>query len=327
MKKFILLTTLALPLSLFAQTYSFEQGANGYYDGSTWTNVEMYSGNSLTSGTAKITNLTVSGTTLPSNAFQAVTYDAATVCSADLTAFPSSADYKISWKYFLDAAGANQKSGVLLRAQDAASGWGAARQGYYFMFQSTGTSGSIRVRVIKFTASTSQPSGAMVDQTVAIPDFTTGPIYLRASAQGSTSVSLTAEYSTDNTIWTTITSVTDLTDTYPVGKTQIVWGYGTFSGITLGYFDDITYARTTTHLDAKTMDDVKIGVDANRKLIFSGNTSTYSTLNLYSFEGVLIMSMDLQNGKNLSDVTLKSGAYIAVLKNNTNMISKKILVR
>jgi hypothetical protein len=69
-------------------------------------------------------------------------------------------------------------------------------------------------------------------------------LYLRASAQGSLSVTLTFDYSTDGVTWVNAARSNDATATrFERGATQVVWG---LAAATTGvYLDDITFQGVT----------------------------------------------------------------------------------
>jgi hypothetical protein len=69
-------------------------------------------------------------------------------------------------------------------------------------------------------------------------------VYFRASAQGSSSVTLTFDYSLDGVTWTNVARTNDATAARRLqGATQIVWG---LAAATTGiYLDDITFQGVT----------------------------------------------------------------------------------
>lgn len=301
----LLLVLAMLPISLFAQEtveYTFDVGGNGYYDGTTYTNLTNYTGST---GTFQLTNASTLGLTFgdnnATNVFRALTYGA-NVSSVDLTAIPTSTDQQATWKQYLKTSTSNSKSGIILRAQTTASTYSAqARQGYYFWAQNEGTEGKVRFRIRSLDATTSGSS--IGDATVTISGYTTGPLYLKAIASGT---SLSFSYSLDNSTWTT--AIASFTNTaYSQGLVQWAWGVGGGSSVTDVYFDDITvtYTAATSSISSAVSNASSLEVAVNGRSVSVKNADSFS---IYNISGAKVY--ETQSSGDGSTLTLTPGVYI-----------------
>jgi hypothetical protein len=315
-----LLVALAiLPISLFAQEtveYTFDLGGNGYYDGSTYTNLESYT---ASTGTFQLTNASTLSLTFgdsnSTNVFRALTFGS-NISSVDLTAIPTSTDQEATWtQYIKTSTTSNTKSGVILRAQTTASTYSTqARQGYYFWAQNTGTEGQILFRVR--TLDTSSSGTTICNVTVSgISGYTTGPLYLKATASGTT---LSFSYSTDNSTWTTAWSATNTT--YSQGLVQWAWGVGGGSNVTDVYFDNITvtYTDATLSVSSTVSDDNSLTVTLDGRNVTINNVDSFS---IYNISGAKVY--ETQSSGDGSTITLTPGVYIVKSGNTV----KKFIIK
>ncbi|MBP1618139.1 MAG: hypothetical protein H6Q14_1966 [Bacteroidetes bacterium] len=314
-----LLVALAiLPISLFAQEtveYTFDLGGNGYYDGSTYTNLESYT---ASTGTFQLTNASTLGLTFgdsnATNVFRALTYGA-NVSSVDLTAIPTSTDQEATWTQYIKTSTSNSKSGIILRAQTTASTYSAqARQGYYFWAQNEGTEGKVRFRIRSLDA-TSGGTG-IGDATVTISGYTTGPLYLKAVASGT---SLSFYYSLDNSTWTT--AISSFTNTaYSQGLVQWAWAVGSGSSVTDVYFDNITvtYTDATLSVSSTVSDDNSLTVTLDGRNVTINNVDSFS---IYNISGAKVY--ETQSSGDGSTITLTPGVYIVKSGNTV----KKFIIK
>jgi hypothetical protein len=236
----VLLAVLAVfPISLFSQVvYTFDKGGNGYYNGSTYKNMVPFPG-TASSSTFELTNAATLGVTLAdankTNLFRGLTRTG-NVCSVDLTAISSSADQQVEWIQYTKTSTTDlTKNGIVLRAQSAASGYSSCvRRGYYFVVQTTGIVGQMKFRGIKLDEATGVTN--IFDAKISLSGYTTGPLYLRAVAKGTT---LSFYYSLDNVAWELAAKGTDTT--FKEGTVQIAWGVGGGSNVTDAYFDMVKF--------------------------------------------------------------------------------------
>ncbi|HEY6913971.1 MAG TPA: hypothetical protein VI413_04785, partial [Paludibacter sp.] len=314
MKKFFTFLILVLPLSVFGQvTYTFDSGGNGYYDGTTWTNLSLYNGGSV--GTANTVATTPAGTTiLPSSVFHPTLYNS-NASSADLTAIPTSNDCEVVWTDYLNVATDGIKSGMILRAQSSvtAAYSTGTRPGYYFLAQHS-ASGQVRFRILTLNAALGSATELTVPfAAVNIPGYTTGPLYLKAKVKGT---ALIFSYSTDKINWTV--GGTGTSSTYTSGTVQIAWGYGGGSPID-AYIDDVTF----TNLDV-----TSVKLVGDDKYLYTGAEQGPSTSTTAFFTSTPIVTYKYKGiGSTTYDesVTAPSaaGKYIATVDATYNIQNAK----
>ena len=156
----------------------------------------------------------------------------------NLTSFPVSSDYNITWKEYVTQGNTGYKKGFLLRAGGTGGYTTGIKRGYYFMVQNNSTTGSVNFRIMNSSASgiaDVKNSGA-----VTIPGFGVNKAcWFRASVTGNV---LKFEYSMDGVTFTTGTSYTDAANLYSSGETQLVYGIGSGSGQYC--YDDIKFKST-----------------------------------------------------------------------------------
>jgi hypothetical protein len=152
---------------------------------------------------------------------------------ANLTSFPTSSDYTVTWKEYLTQGNASFKKGFLLRGSGTGSYTTGINKGYFFMVQNNTTTGSVNFRILNSSSAgiaNIKDSGA-----VTIPGFAVNTAcWFRASVTGSV---LKFEYSMDGLTFTVGATVTD--STYSSGGTQLVYGIG--NGVVQYLYDDITF--------------------------------------------------------------------------------------
>jgi hypothetical protein len=285
LRTLLLLFGAVLPLTIFAQvTYTFDSGGNGYFDSgtSTWTNLTRYG---TTPGACSISDAATLGVTFSDGNWTKVFVPGVRsgyTSSADLTAIPSTADYQVVWKQYIKTATSAVKDGVLLRGQSVASGYSTqVRKGYLFTATSTGTAGQIRFRIMKFDATNTLTD--LNSAYITPAGYTTGPIYVKAVAQGTT---LTLYYSLNNSTWTQVAQKTGAAD-YTSGVTQITWG---MNGNDVDmYFDDITFTDLTPV-------DPSVSITGYDKYTYTGSaqgpsSATYANFTstptlTYAYEGL-----------------------------------------
>jgi hypothetical protein len=163
----------------------------------------------------------------------------------NLDLFPKNAtDYSVSWKQYIGSAGTEYKVGVLLRGDTEKFGTATTgyvqgiMHGYLFIVYNTGSASQFR---IYRSTSTFNELLMIVNTGVGTLNPAPGqPIWYRASATGSASVSLVFEYSTDGVNWNIGANTTDNTSpAFTSGATQIVWGLA--ANAVNFYMDDITF--------------------------------------------------------------------------------------
>lgn len=192
-------------------------------------NVSVGIGNNATAGVVSYTD----GTGTTSNVLKPYgggQFSSTGVLNMDL--FTNRAtDYSVTWKLCTGAD--NYKIGVLLRGDpenvgDEISGYvQGIMHGYLFIVQYDRKNSKTKLRIHRsgdtFHSLTSN------FKEVTIKDFSPAagqPVWYRASVSGTTSVSLSLEYSTDNITWKSGASCTDAAGFYQQGATQFIWGLG-----------------------------------------------------------------------------------------------------
>jgi hypothetical protein len=158
-------------------------------------------------------------------------------------------DYSVTWRQAVASASTDYKVGVLLRGDAANVGTSSTgyvqgiMQGYVFIAYYNRSTPSVDFRIYKSTSSTSLTMLTNASVTSLNPEASE-VLYLRASAQGSSSVKLTFDYSTDGVTWVNAARSNDATATrFERGATQVVWG---LAAATTGvYLDDITFQGVT----------------------------------------------------------------------------------
>ena len=310
--KLYFLILLFTPLSVFSQiTYTFDADGNGYTAdaGATYTNMTPYGTTTL----ATMETKTLSALAAPAGAdgntslvFHGLTkLSGINTMSVDLTAFTGSSDQQVVWKTYLKAANVATRAGVMLRAQSTVSGYASGvRQGYYFSVVGTTTSGTVSYRITKFTSATGV-TDLKAATNAAIAGFTTGPLYLRAKAVGTT---LSFEYSINGTTWTLFpgASVTDAA--FSAGTVQLTYGLGGGSNLDQ-YVDDVTITNLSTP---------KVTFTGLNKFEFTGAaqgassaTTSYFTATpslTYSYKGIGATSYALSSSQPTAP-----GHYIALV--------------
>jgi len=153
-------------------------------------------------------------------------------------------DYSVTWKQCIGSAASGHKVGVLLRGDTENYGTDSTGyvegifHGYLFIVYNTGSGSQFR---IYRSTSTFNSVTVLINSSVdALVPAAGQPVWYKASVSGTTSVSLTFEYSTDGINWKTGASVTDNTQpAFTSGATQIVWGLA-ITNVNF-YMDDITF--------------------------------------------------------------------------------------
>jgi hypothetical protein len=236
----LLVVLAALPVSLFSQIiYTFDKGGNGFYNGSTYTNLVPFPA-SASYSTFEVTNAASLEVTLTdankTSLFRGLSRTA-NVGSVDLTAIPSGADQQVEWTQYLKTSTTDlTKNGMVLRAQASAPGYASSvRQGYYFLIQTTGTPGLMKFRALRLDEAERVTN--IFDRQIPITGYTAGPLYLRAIVKGT---SLSFYYSLDNATWNLAATGDDAT--FAEGKVQIAWGLGGGSNVTDSYFDNVRFS-------------------------------------------------------------------------------------
>ncbi|MEI6948160.1 glycoside hydrolase family 98 domain-containing protein [Paraflavisolibacter sp. H34] len=163
----------------------------------------------------------------------------------DLNLFPSdAADYSVTWKQSTGSV-TDYKVGCLLRGSGsvgtATTGYVQGMlNGYVFIVYHAGAART-EFRIYRSTTATSL--NTLVNTTVAgyVPAVGQS-VWYRASATGTSPVSLKLEYSTDSISWNTGAVATDATaGAFAAGATQLVWGLAS-PGYDF-FMDDITYNK------------------------------------------------------------------------------------
>lgn len=154
-----------------------------------------------------------------------------------------STDYSVTWKQLVNA-GKDYKVGVLLRGDatkigDDATGYvNGIMQGYLFIVYSK-TSGGSEFRIYKSTSTYNALSMLVNTGVSTLIPATNQPVWYRASVSGTSLVTLKLEYSTDSITWKTGSTVTDSSNPFAYGSTELVWGLGV--GNVDFYVDNITF--------------------------------------------------------------------------------------
>lgn len=326
MKNFtkILFTSLAvLPVALFGQTiYTFDGTGNGSYNGTSYSNMVQYP-EDFPIGIFELTDASTLGLTLAdanttklfhgTGGIGSNSGSTVQASSLDLTAIPSGTDQQVVWTLYLKTqTTSTSKSGIVLRAQSTSAGYSSEiRQGYYFMAQSLGTAGQFRFRIIKLSSDTGVSN--IGDQTITIDGFTTGPLYLKAVAQGTNQA---LYYSLDNSTWVSATTATDAT--FASGTVQLAWGLGSGSNVNDVYFDNIIYtALSTTSVN-------NMVANGGLRVVTDGNNVTINNARsfiVYDLMGVKVKEIHSDTSSNT--ITLKKGAYLVKSDNSV----EKVIVR
>jgi len=300
----ILLVALAvLPTAAFGQVvYTFDAGGNGYTsNGTSYTNMVQYPSD-FPVGTFELTDAATLGLTFAdgnaTKLFKGITHNTNT-STVDLTAIPNTEDQQVEWtQYIKTETTSPAKAGVILRAQNVAAGYSPElRQGYYFIAQNNGSVGLVRFRC-RVQGEIGDGTN-IIDASITIPNYTTGPLYLKAKAEGT---SISFSYSLDNTNWTLAQTSTDAT--FAAGTVQIAWGVGAGSSLDL-YFDNLKFTNLKTTSVKSVVSDNKLDVTVNGKNITVKNANSFS---VYSITGAKVREI---NGSEINNtITLTSGVYI-----------------
>jgi hypothetical protein len=228
--------------------YDFESDATATPSTTPAADVKSGAGNSCTAG---IVNYTAAGDSAASHwmKLQAATKRNNTGVLT-LSRFTTEAtDYSVTWRQCVASASSDYKVGVLLRGDDQNVGTASVgyvqgiMRGYVFIANYNRSSAATEFRIYKSTESTELSMLCNASVSTLDPDAKEA-VYFRASAQGSSSVTLTFDYSLDGVTWTNVARTNDATSTRRLqGATQIVWGLAaTTTGI---YLDDITFRGIT----------------------------------------------------------------------------------
>jgi hypothetical protein len=271
---FLVWILLLLPLSASTQvTYTFDPEGNGYTaeGGATYTNMTQFPSAALGGGTFETKTLAELGAVTPSDGNATIVFHGATrvsptnTASVDLNAFSGSDNQQVIWKtYFKADASTSKGNGVVLRAQSSASGYSAGvRRGYFFNCYGAGVSGSVKFRIGKLDA-TSGFTNVKSETTLAIPGFTTGPLYLKAKAVGT---KLYFEYSTDGITFNPFAGSPYSDGTYSSGTVQLAWALGAGSNLDQ-YIDDVVISN---------LDVPKLTINGNNKFIYDGTNDAISS--------------------------------------------------
>jgi hypothetical protein len=206
-------------------------------------NISVATGNTATAG---IVTYTDAGNST-SNRFRAYSGGQRNATGAmNLDLFPSDAtDYSVTWKQSVGTASIDYKAGVLLRGAapegTATTGYvQGLKQGYVFIaYTANGaTTKHSEFRIYRSTSATSLSTLVNTSVNSLVPALAQS-IWYRATATGSSPVSLKLEYSTDSITWNSGATYTDATATaFTSGSSQLVWGLGTPNYNF--YLDDIT---------------------------------------------------------------------------------------
>lgn len=198
-------------------------------------------GNSATAGVVSYTD----SKSVTSNMLKPFTSGQRNATGAiDLDRFSITAsDYSVTWKQCLGASGTDSKVGMLLRGNPEQVGTETTgyvqglMHGYLFIVYNT--SGRSEFRVYRSGADASL--SMLVNSTVSsLVPANKQPVWYRASASGTSPVTLKLEYSINGTTWSVGATTTDTGEsTFKMGATQMVWGLG--AGNTNFYIDDITF--------------------------------------------------------------------------------------
>lgn len=159
-----------------------------------------------------------------------------------------STDYSVTWKQTV-GSDSNYKVGVLLRGDtsdigDSSTGYvQGIMPGYLFLVYSVGPEDRSEFRIYNSTSSSGL--NLMTNGSVSLKPTVDQPIWYRATISGSSIVSLTFEYSTDNINWKIGSSTSDASSSaFTSGATQIVWGLGE-TNVDF-YMDNITFSGLET---------------------------------------------------------------------------------
>jgi poly(hydroxyalkanoate) depolymerase family esterase len=239
----------SLPGSTTTKTYDFSSdAATTAATTPPAANTTVGSGNGATAGVANYTD--ANGVT--SNYIRAYSGGERNGTGVvDLGLFPSNAtDYSVVWKQCLASGTKDYKVGVLLRANSTAgtstTGYvSGIRQGYLFIVYTANgaTTPHSEFRIYKSTSATSLTMLANSSINTLTPAAAV-PMWYRASVSGTTSTTLTLEYSTNNSTWITAATYTDATTTFASGSTQLVWGLAANNWDF--FLDNMTYTSGST---------------------------------------------------------------------------------
>jgi hypothetical protein len=228
--------------------YDFESDATSSPSTAPAADVKAATGNSCTAG---VLNYTAAGDTAASHWLKLQTATSRNSTGAiNLSRFTSEAtDYSVTWRQCVASSTTDYKVGVLLRGDDQNVGTTSTgyvqglMQGYLFIAYYNRSSQSTEFRIYSSTDSTELSMLCNASVTTLNPAEKEA-VYFRASAQGSSSVTLTLDYSLDGVTWTNVARTNDATAARRLqGATQIVWG---LAAATTGiYLDDITFQGVT----------------------------------------------------------------------------------
>jgi hypothetical protein len=200
----------------------------------------------IKSGTAGVVACTENGTSF--NCLKPYSTGQTDTGIIDLDLFPNySKDYVIIWKEYNDKTGS--KKGVLLRGQSPTGetiSENSIKQGYLFTVQTNSDN------TVTLNTSVVNKDNLVVKSSYTT-DFTVmphQPCWYKASVCGN---QLTFDCSTDSLNWSGGNAMTD--DTYQVGATQFVWGFG--SEVFDWYIDRIDYYEGSISVSKWMVDSLK----------------------------------------------------------------------
>jgi hypothetical protein len=269
--KLLILIVFAMPLTVFGQKiYTFDQGGSGYFDGTAWTGMTFYNSVDMEPSAIVDASLFSFSDGNVSNVFKPGGYTSGSNgIPIDLEDFPQSTDCEVVWKEYLTDTLTLTKGGMLLRGQEAISGYSPGlRQGYFCATQhETGKAGKFRFRIMRMSSATGVTNlcNNIVDSIQ--PGM---PLWVKAIAKGST---ISMSYSFDSITWHSPanSSVTD--KTYKNGKVQLFFGLNTTPNI---YYDNITFTDLSV---------AEVNLVGNNKYVANGSPqgpSTATTVNFFS---------------------------------------------
>lgn len=196
-------------------------------------------------------------------------------------------DYSVTWKQCLGASGTDSKVGVMLRGNP--DQLGTETTGYVqglmhgYLFIVYNTTGRSEFRVYRSSADLNLSMLVNSSVSTLIP-ANKQPVWYRASASGTSPVTLKLEYSTNGTTWSVGATTADTGEsTFKSGATQLVWGLG--AGNVNFFIDDITFSGVEsdngTEEDAITVSNTALtgfgykqnsGPSASQSFTVSGNS-------------------------------------------------------
>src|SRR5574344_209050 len=166
----------------------------------------------------------------------------------------ASTNYSVTWKQILSSTENNYKIGVLMRGDTASVGTSSAgytqgiMAGYLFSVFNNESGNNSEFRIYKSTKETNLSMLANSSVSTVNPSAMQ-PMWYRATVTGTSPVTLTFEYSSDSTTWTTASTYSDANSSFAIGATQFVWGLGAASSNF--YIDDILFNGVTYSKEIK----------------------------------------------------------------------------